>query len=409
MVTSQAGVATTTATGEPETSAIIGLAPPDLPTDQLVDRAIASDEIRSAASDAAVSDEELRGAVEIGSLWSVVEPELTRLQAAEGNLASAHEKVERQARGATIPVKIGAFGRDLRVGLQIPMTVGQRRRVEQRRRERLEIVYSVEPLRAEVEQARSTLLDAMYERGILATLRRFIESSATASWSTVLTIDDAPGLAEIAGVEPVATEMVDEIASRLALMPGGSVGISGPRGVGKTTLMRRFTRSRRDPLLVGIRVSAPTKYDGREFVLHLFGRLCDEVQRMSGEPMRTAGGSRGEREGWHSRWFDLALATAPAGLATGGLGLGLAWALHGTIDSRFLAGLACLATSAALLRSGARWPEQLAVSARANESLSRRRSVIRRRRLFTAAVLPLLAVLPTEVVNAADGRPVLDP
>ncbi len=399
------GVATASS-DEQGASPIIGGIPPDLPTDELVDRAIGSEEIRSAALEATLNDEELRAAVEIDSLWGVVEPELTRLQAAESNLGYIREEIEQQTKVGSIPARVDVFGVHLEFEFRVPMTRGQRWRAEQRRREQLEVVYGLEVARTEADQARLALLEALYERGILATLRRFIESSAAASWSTVLTIDKAPGLAEIAGVAPVATEMVDEIAARLALMPGGSVGISGPRGVGKTTLMRLFTRSRRDPLLVGVRVSAPTKYDGREFVLHLFGRLCDEVQRISGEPLRATGGSRSEQVGWRSRWLDLALATVPAGLAVVGLGLGLAGALHGTIDSRFLAGLACLAASAALLvRAREERQEQRAASSgRADGSLPRVRSAVRRRRLLTATALSLVAGGGLVAISQLDAR-----
>jgi hypothetical protein len=69
----------------------------------------------------------------------------------------------------------------------------------------------------------------------------------------------------------------------------GAVGVSGPRGIGKTTLLNRFARSVPDlsPLAPwdselevrrwGVSVAAPAQYDARDFLLHLFGTLCAAV------------------------------------------------------------------------------------------------------------------------------------
>lgn len=69
----------------------------------------------------------------------------------------------------------------------------------------------------------------------------------------------------------------------------GAVGVAGPRGIGKTTLLNRFARSVPDlsPLAPwdgelevrrwGVSVAAPAQYDARDFLLHLFGTLCASV------------------------------------------------------------------------------------------------------------------------------------
>lgn len=67
-------------------------------------------------------------------------------------------------------------------------------------------------------------------------------------------------------------------------MSGGSIGISGSRGAGKTTLIKYFCRrsdgkstSHKRPVL-GFWTPAPARYEGRDFVLHLFGKLCEIVR-----------------------------------------------------------------------------------------------------------------------------------
>lgn len=69
----------------------------------------------------------------------------------------------------------------------------------------------------------------------------------------------------------------------------GAVGVAGPRGIGKTTLLGHFAGPVPDlrPLAPwdgggevqrwGVSVAAPAQYDARDFLLHLFGALCASV------------------------------------------------------------------------------------------------------------------------------------
>jgi hypothetical protein len=102
-----------------------------------------------------------------------------------------------------------------------------------------------------------------------------------------LRVTTAPGLAELSDREQiVATEAVTRLAELRTAMPTGNLGVSGPRGAGKTTLLRNFCDAtlqwRDDSQAWGrsdlrLMVSAPVDYDAREFILHLFGRLCETV------------------------------------------------------------------------------------------------------------------------------------
>jgi hypothetical protein len=102
-----------------------------------------------------------------------------------------------------------------------------------------------------------------------------------ASYRTDFRIFDDTGLRQMADLDrEVPTAAVEKLGRLIRSLDGGSIGLSGPRGSGKTTIITSFTEGRSIPFpeeRIGLMVSAPVKYDPLEFVLHLFGRLCEHV------------------------------------------------------------------------------------------------------------------------------------
>ncbi|MFB7467130.1 hypothetical protein ACFCZ1_27145 [Streptomyces sp. NPDC056224] len=110
------------------------------------------------------------------------------------------------------------------------------------------------------------------------------------SYSVSLHIGEPKGLAELEDPQfLVAVPAESEIEQLISTMPGGSIGISGPRGVGKTTLLRHFCSKEHAPPgefaeekpPLRVMLSAPVKYDAREFVLLLFSKVCGAVAHES--------------------------------------------------------------------------------------------------------------------------------
>jgi hypothetical protein len=62
-----------------------------------------------------------------------------------------------------------------------------------------------------------------------------------------------------------------------------SIGVAGPRGCGKSTLLRRTCEEWRGN---GLRIflPAPVSYMPREFLLHLYDKICQEVRRRDPDP-----------------------------------------------------------------------------------------------------------------------------
>jgi hypothetical protein len=86
----------------------------------------------------------------------------------------------------------------------------------------------------------------------------------------------------IEGSEPrrlVVTEAMTQASVMAQNVHSGSLGVSGPRGVGKSTILQFFGTDAvaddgRDLRLV---VPAPVDYEPREFIVHLFCQLCEAV------------------------------------------------------------------------------------------------------------------------------------
>ena len=120
-------------------------------------------------------------------------------------------------------------------------------------------------------------------RGAAArTVRQRLRIDDATAFSTKLTYTDFSGLAEIDDPErEVPTEAKSRLLEKMKRMPGGTVGIAGMRGAGKTTLIRSIcaeesTRVKREAPLALV-VDAPVRYDARDFILYLFARVCAEV------------------------------------------------------------------------------------------------------------------------------------
>jgi hypothetical protein len=92
--------------------------------------------------------------------------------------------------------------------------------------------------------------------------------------------------------DPVDETLHEENASRVRLqrtlqrLRQGSVGLAGPRGSGKSTILK-LECSGSTPDLLKVKVDAPVHYDPREFLLSLFSLVCKEVLSAAGERYTT--------------------------------------------------------------------------------------------------------------------------
>jgi hypothetical protein len=162
-----------------------------------------------------------------------------------------------------------------------------------------------DPLRSRLEErlqtAREEVESVVLERGILPELRTilshylFLSYDTNFSYGTELTLSTAPGLAEVS--EPtfvIPTESTAELHRLLTIIPGGSIGIAGPRGAGKTTLLESFcgktstTKLKGRPVLSVMANPGLAEYEVREFLFHIFSLLCQRVLELKNSSVRGA-------------------------------------------------------------------------------------------------------------------------
>lgn len=137
------------------------------------------------------------------------------------------------------------------------------------------------------------------EKAILSVALTALNEALEAANSPRMTAASLDGLRSALGDDKVVvTAAFEDLAAKLRERSEGSFGIAGPRGVGKTTLIRYLTTGpglpppdRTDAIgataddsdadeaapdrpKLGVLVSAPVRYDAREFVLYLYGEIC---------------------------------------------------------------------------------------------------------------------------------------
>jgi hypothetical protein len=131
---------------------------------------------------------------------------------------------------------------------------------------------------------------------VLPELRQFIEEQRASNYSTTLNATGVYGLYQDDEDAPTIIVASGERLRRiLERSTCDAVAIAGHRGVGKTTTISAVARGLFSdpggPPPLAVVVSAPSRYEARDFVLHLHAVLCKEVisrlRRLLGEPSVT--------------------------------------------------------------------------------------------------------------------------
>lgn len=136
-------------------------------------------------------------------------------------------------------------------------------------------------------QAREVWLADAREKAVMPELVQAINRLLPPERRKRLLVEEAPGLA--ATYHPslqVPTRAARRAENALRSSDGASLAVSGPRGCGKTALLKELCQ---DQSRFAVLVSAPTRYAPNEFLIDLFQRLCIEYIKSRGFPVESAG------------------------------------------------------------------------------------------------------------------------
>lgn len=144
--------------------------------------------------------------------------------------------------------------------------------------------YSADDL-ADLESQRTALhqqvMSALVDEWLLPRATKLINDRIEPSFDTRLSMGSTEALSSpLTAKFEVPSQARETIERRLRLWQTGSVGIAGPRGIGKSTLIEALCSSEAkygERSLIPVLTSAPVKYEPRDFILHLFSSLCESV------------------------------------------------------------------------------------------------------------------------------------
>lgn len=156
----------------------------------------------------------------------------------------------------------------------------------------------------ELALARNRLI-AVSQAELVAQVRDQINAARQRRFGHEYLVSTSPGLSEVYdSINRVPTETAEELEDVLARLNGASIGVAGPRGSGKSMLIRQYCED--SSLLDEVQVesggewlagpessldswsnlrcmvAAPVDYMAKDFVLHLFATFCQTVIRSYG-------------------------------------------------------------------------------------------------------------------------------
>gem|GEM_PF-1788351 len=143
-----------------------------------------------------------------------------------------------------------------------------------------------EALAEQIVTARGDVDEAVISQGLKTKIREIIDKQLALPFSTHLPELNYSGLSDVFNTaNEIATDAKRELEFMLETMPGGSIGIAGPRGSGKSTLLKSACADRAGNLeirkVIPLFTTAPVEYQGRDFILHLFSAICNKMLQLT--------------------------------------------------------------------------------------------------------------------------------
>ncbi|MGW4979219.1 P-loop NTPase fold protein [Streptomyces mirabilis] len=131
---------------------------------------------------------------------------------------------------------------------------------------------------------------ALKKNAVLPQLRIVVHHLLGDDQDSLLSVEDHDGLKD--AHDPryvVSTQAERQLRQKMAQIDGGTIAVCGPRGAGKSTLLRSCTdRQSTRTFDLSVFLQAPAEYAPQEFLLTLFGEVCEGyLKEFSFDPAET--------------------------------------------------------------------------------------------------------------------------
>ncbi|UCE37357.1 MAG: hypothetical protein JSW00_18145 [Thermoplasmata archaeon] len=121
--------------------------------------------------------------------------------------------------------------------------------------------------------------------GIKPEIRIIIDDLSEPSYEVTMESRKTDKLTEVFNPKYITPrESISQLEKKIDGMEGAAIGISGPRGSGKSTLIRKICKGDvakdvedLDNKVLRLMTSAPIDYDARDFILHIFKKICQKA------------------------------------------------------------------------------------------------------------------------------------
>jgi hypothetical protein len=162
----------------------------------------------------------------------------------------------------------------------------RRRRLVGERNELAALVIQ-DGLDTKIETSSSRLWDRATTHALPPLIREIANEVIAPSAAIKVGNLNSDGLSEVfLSRYEISTFSKKELENKVSHMAGGSIGLAGPRGVGKTTLMKAYCNSEGVQInsreVVSVMLPAPVEYNAREFIIHLFSKFCRKILEQQG-------------------------------------------------------------------------------------------------------------------------------
>ncbi|MFB8239514.1 AAA family ATPase [Kitasatospora purpeofusca] len=178
-----------------------------------------------------------------------------------------------------------------------------------------------------------TLRDAVLVPNLHAVIRHMLGPDR----DSLLHVENHEGLRDVHDAKYVVASNAERLLrQKMDQLDGGTIAVCGPRGTGKSTLLRSCSTRSEASSDLAVFVQAPADYTPQDFLLTLFGEVCERYLKFHGQPTDAgvfvdAGRARRlGRKAWRALKWLIAFALAVVLLAAA-VGRGLQWLYEHTV------------------------------------------------------------------------------